>query len=231
MKFATLILILTTVAITSTGQTGSSSEPKLVNAPTAKRSAEARKTRIGGTVSVLVHIDENGKVRSATDATGPDWVCPGLNRPDVLALREEAIKAALTARFEPKILDGKAVPTTAYLTFSFPRDKKRIGVSAIGHQSPANVSNKDANSTPTPAYPLAARAAKASGPVIIQVLIEVDGSVFSAEPTSGHPLLLSAARSAACNAKFSPTILSGQPVRVTGSVTYNFVLDNNSDNP
>jgi len=40
---------------------------------------------------------------------------------------------------------------------------------------------------------------------------------------SGHPLLRGAAEQAARGARFSPTLLSGQPVKVSGVITYNFV--------
>ncbi len=85
------------------------------------------------------------------------------------------------------------------------------------------VLNGKATSLPKPAYPPAARAVRASGAVAVQVLIDENGRVVSASATSGHPLLRNAAVSAARGARFSPTMLSGQPVKVTGIITYNFV--------
>jgi protein TonB len=55
------------------------------------------------------------------------------------------------------------------------------------------------------------------------VLIDTDGTIFSAQPLSGHPFLQVASRNAACGAKFLPTLLSGEPVRVSGIITYNYV--------
>ena len=75
----------------------------------------------------------------------------------------------------------------------------------------------------TPPYPAIARSAHASGQVSVQVLIDENGNVISATPTSGHPLLRAAAQSAAMSSKFSPTKLSGQPVKVNGVIIYNFV--------
>jgi protein TonB len=74
-----------------------------------------------------------------------------------------------------------------------------------------------------PPYPAIARQAHASGTVVVQVLIDENGNVVSAHATSGHPLLQAAAVSAARASKFSPTKLSGQPVKVTGIIQYNFV--------
>jgi outer membrane biosynthesis protein TonB len=45
----------------------------------------------------------------------------------------------------------------------------------------------------------------------------------SAKAVSGHPLLQAVAVQAARQARFSPTKLSGQPVKVTGVIQYNFV--------
>jgi TonB family protein len=73
-----------------------------------------------------------------------------------------------------------------------------------------------------PPYPPAAKAVHASGAVNVQVTIDESGNVISASATSGHPLLKAAAVQAARSSKFSPTLLSGQPVKVTGVIVYNF---------
>jgi TonB family protein len=86
------------------------------------------------------------------------------------------------------------------------------------------VLNGKAVSKPQPEYPEIAKAARASGTVTVQVLVDEGGNVVSATAVSGHPLLQQAAVQAARAAKFSPTLLSGQPVKVSGVVTYNFVL-------
>jgi outer membrane biosynthesis protein TonB len=55
------------------------------------------------------------------------------------------------------------------------------------------------------------------------VLIDENGNVVAAHATSGHPLLAAAAVNAARSSKFTPTKLSGQPVKVNGVIIYNFV--------
>ncbi|MGH9930501.1 MAG: energy transducer TonB [Pyrinomonadaceae bacterium] len=85
------------------------------------------------------------------------------------------------------------------------------------------VLNGKAISLPKPAYPPIARQAHASGTVVVQVTIDENGNVISAHAVSGHPLLQAVAVQAARGARFSPTKLSGQPVKVTGVITYNFV--------
>jgi protein TonB len=74
-----------------------------------------------------------------------------------------------------------------------------------------------------PPYPPIARSAHASGQVVVQVLIDENGNVVAAHATSGHPLLQAAATNAARASKFTPTKLSGQPVKVNGVIIYNFV--------
>jgi protein TonB len=85
------------------------------------------------------------------------------------------------------------------------------------------VLNGKAISLPKPAYPPIARAAHAAGTVVVQVTIDENGNVIAAHAVSGHPLLQPAAVGAARQARFSPTKLSGQPVKVTGVIQYNFV--------
>jgi len=85
--------------------------------------------------------------------------------------------------------------------------------------------NGKAVSKPPAVYPPAAKAARVSGTVTVQVEVDEDGSVAKAEAVSGPSLLREAAEDAAREARFSPTRLSGQPVRVAGVITYHFVLN------
>ena len=94
-----------------------------------------------------------------------------------------------------------------------------------GRTISGGVVNGKATSLPKPPYPAAARAVRAEGQVNVQVLIDENGNVVSASAISGHPLLRQAAASAARQAKFSPTVLSGQPVKVSGVIIYNFSMN------
>jgi protein TonB len=86
------------------------------------------------------------------------------------------------------------------------------------------VLNGKAISKPQPAYPAIARAARASGVVIVSVTVDESGKVISARGVSGHPLLINAAVQSAYGWRFTPTMLSGQPVKVNGTITFNFTL-------
>ena len=85
------------------------------------------------------------------------------------------------------------------------------------------VVNGKATNLVKPPYPAAAKAVRAAGAVNVQVTIDESGNVISASAVSGHPLLRAAAVQAARSSKFSPTMLSGQAVKVTGVIVYNFV--------
>lgn len=84
------------------------------------------------------------------------------------------------------------------------------------------VVNGQAVSLPKPIYPPPARAIGAKGAVSVQITIDENGNVISANAVSGHPLLRSVAEQAAQSAKFRPTLLSGEPVKVKGTIVYNF---------
>ena len=58
----------------------------------------------------------------------------------------------------------------------------------------------------------------------MQLTVDESGRVVEARAISGHMLLRPAGVEAARRAKFTPTLLCGKPVKVTGVITYNFVL-------
>jgi len=89
---------------------------------------------------------------------------------------------------------------------------------------PSHVLVSKALSLPQPPYPLMAKQIRLQGAVNVQILVSEEGKVLSAHVVSGNPMLSSAAKDAAMRARFTPTILNGQAVKVQGVITYNFVL-------
>ncbi len=77
---------------------------------------------------------------------------------------------------------------------------------------------------PQPPYPAMARQIRVQGAVGVQILIDEQGRVISAQAVSGHPLLVGSAKEAALRARFTPTVLNGQPVKIQGVITYNFTM-------
>jgi len=86
------------------------------------------------------------------------------------------------------------------------------------------VLNGTALNLPAPMYPEAAKRMRTQGTVSVDVILDETGKVVAANATSGPPILREAAIQAALKAKFSPTKLSGQPVKVSGVINYKFAL-------
>ena len=86
------------------------------------------------------------------------------------------------------------------------------------------VLNGTALSLPPPIYPESAKRMKIQGMVTVEVVLDETGKVISANATDGPQLLRDAAVLAAKRARFSPTKLSGMPVKVSGVINYKFAL-------
>jgi TonB family protein len=97
-------------------------------------------------------------------------------------------------------------------------------VAEIEQVVPGGVLNHKAVKKPAPEYPPIARGARAAGTVTVQIAVDEKGNVVKAVAVSGHTLLQAPSVEAAKKAKFEPTTLCGRPVRVSGVVTYNYVL-------
>jgi len=93
-----------------------------------------------------------------------------------------------------------------------------------GKKGPINggMLNGKAIYMPVPEAP----AGDANGVVIVAILVDEQGSVVDARAVSGPQHLQATAVAAARLARFSPTLLMGEPVRVSGTLSYNFVKSN-----
>ena len=193
---------------------------KAVSLPKPAYPAEAKEAKAEGSVAVEVEIDEQGTVVTAVSlpydqtARKNNDGTPAEPRELHPALRTAAETAAMAAKFSPTLLQGEPVRVKGRIVYNFV-----VGGSEIS----GGILNGKAKNLPMPKYPEAALAVQAAGTVSVQVTIDEEGNVISASAISGHPLLRSAAVAAAQEAKFAPTRLSGQPVKVSGILTYNFV--------
>jgi TonB family protein len=184
--------------------------------------AVAKQINVSGEVQVSIVIGENGQVIEAKAIKGHP------------VLRAAAEDAARKWVFKPTLLDGKPVKHPGTLTFVFMRPPPPTSVpptAETGEETPKklNVSGGvlqgSAIKRVQPPYPQIAKAARASGPVQVQITISESGEVIEASVISGHPLLRDAALQAARQWLFKPTELSGVPVKVQGILTFNFTLD------
>ena len=142
------------------------------------------------------------------------WVA--YNAPDVPAdsVSQPAVIAPLISPQTAAALPFKGAPCSAVTDSGFDWG------SAPGH----GVLQGKAISKPQPRYPAEAKAAGVYGTVIVRFVVDECGRVSQARAVSGHPLLRAAAEQAAYASRFSPTLQSGRPVKVGGSLPYNFVL-------
>jgi protein TonB len=132
--------------------------------------------------------------------------------------------------------DLNAVNSAAVKTISSTADTKSPQVVLDSEPPPApgpkpllkpvsgGVLNGTAINLPAPLYPETAKRMRVSGVVVVDVVVDETGKVISAEASSGPSTLRDAAVQAALRARFSPTKLSGQPVKVSGVINYKFSL-------
>ena len=79
-------------------------------------------------------------------------------------------------------------------------------------------------STPPPVYPQLAKMGRIEGEVVLDTVIDADGSVVQLRVISGPPLLVPAALEAVSKWKYEPTYLNEQPVPVSMTVIVRFNL-------
>ena len=133
--------------------------------------------------------------------------------------------------------DTAGMNNTAAVKLGTAIDPAKVPVVVMGSEPPPPPSPKPilkpvsggalngrATSLPPPTYPDQAKRARLSGIVTVEVVVDEQGKVISAQATTGPGILREAAVQAALRAKFSPTLLSGQPVKVSGSINYKFSL-------
>jgi TonB family protein len=75
-----------------------------------------------------------------------------------------------------------------------------------------------------PEYPDLAKHLHVSGAVIVEVTVDETGKVIQSRVLCGDVLLSYHAEQAARKWRFTPTLLSGVPVKVIGTITFNFNL-------
>lgn len=131
----------------------------------------------------------------------------GKDHPEYLKARDRFLCLAFEARDADKVKE-------------FKRKLGDVSDPAV----PAEVLNGRALTLPRPAYSEEARRYRVQGVVIIAVTIDEHGRVIEAKDLcGGNPLLVNGSLESARGARFTPTKLSGQPVKVRGVITYRFV--------
>jgi len=143
------------------------------------------------------------------------------------------VVASLPARTSAAKLNGQVQPLN--LDLRPLSDSSRKNVVANDSEPPpaprpllkpvsGGVLNGKAVALPAPSYPEIARRMRQAGKVEVEVIVDENGKVISARATAGPSMLREVAVEAALRARFTATKLSGQPVKISGRIDYNFTL-------
>jgi TonB family protein len=182
----------------------------------------ALQARISGVVRLAIIIQPDGSVRHIQVINGHPLLVPAA----IEAVKEWTFQpsaAEVSTTIEvPFILSGGAAQSLPPLPGDTPRKGGSMVPSRIRVGS--NVQAAKLVQRVEPVYPEEARAAGVEGTVTLQIVIGNDGSVTSADPVEGNPVLWRAAADAVKQWKYQPTLLNGQPVEVQTTVPVRFEL-------
>lgn len=137
-----------------------------------------------------------------------------------VAMSADKLKSAGSLELANNHVDAGAQP----LNVKLDSDPPPVAPKPMLRPVSGGVLNGTAVNLPPPTYPEAAKRMRVAGVVTVQVIVDETGKVISAEATTGPPSLRDVAVQAALRARFSPTKLSGQPVKVSGLINYKFSL-------
>jgi TonB family protein len=222
MKHIFIFAIVLVAAVSAAGQ----SAPRVLNNPDPVYPPETAELGYGGSVKLAIKVGKDGKVK-VIQAWGPVAPCSNLNDARIKKIREAVIDAASKVTFEPILKDGKPPEVEMNITYSFDstgkpaRSKEPSG--SKGRIVESGVLMGRVKHMARPDYPASARASRISGAIPVGVLVDVDGRVIAASALGGHRLLQESAVDAACRSSIEPVQLSGQPVQVSGVITFTFV--------
>ncbi len=208
------------------------SDPELLTQSEFEMSKDGAEAGLEGTIKVALEIDKRGSVEKAKVAGGPGWPCGSSPKEAISRVRKMAEKTALTAKFVPAYSNGSPIKSRGVITFIIGKSSKRaVDESAAAELAKENkmggivlkqgIVNGKAIKLPKPIF-IDVPGLNESD-VTVNVIIAQDGTVESADASYGHELLRGLARDAACKAQFTPTVIQGVPVIVTGKITYHFI--------
>jgi Gram-negative bacterial TonB protein C-terminal len=176
-------------------------------------------TLAAGTVSFLVHLDENAHVQGIEVTR------------DFSPFTQPALAAIRDWSFSPALLDGKPVPSTTPIAVIFnvfdPNGVKFFGLklppSAPAYPDALRFTPPQLLSAEFARYPVKALAA---GTVVLDVALNRSGAVEGIRPIRGVPPLTSAAVSATKGFAFSAAEFRGQPVASHIAIAFVFQYNN-----
>lgn len=172
-----------------------------ISLPAPEYPAAARAVEASGVVKVAITINKKGSVESAKILSGHPL------------LRQESLKAAKTATFEPTLLKEKPVRVRGIIVYYFgPKNKTK---STTPRYFDRDILNSRALKLPAPEVSEETQKRCISGYVEVKVSLDSDGNVISAKALKGHPLLRAASENAAKKSRFKTK-------ETSGTIIYNF---------
>lgn len=184
---------------------------------------------IDGRIKISLDVDEKGDVKDAEIIAGPIYPCDKTPKAELETFKDLAVKNAKTFRFMPATRNFKPVKSNIILTvivgnaYKATLEGREVDPTKLKKSDyiDGDVINGRALSLPRPSWPVGG--GNVQSQVVVDVLIGLDGKIVAAGTISGSPVFHKSARGAACDARFSPTLVSGRPVFVSGRIVYNFV--------
>ena len=198
--------------------------------------------------AIMYYLDENmARMVSPGSATTPQPVTP-VPAPPVVNKPVAETKSAANNRRDKKAVSVAELPSASSSATKLASGPVDLRIQAVNSNQQAQMVDLDSEPPPSPAprpilkpvsggvlngtalhlpppmYPDAAKRMRTQGVVSVDVILDETGKVVAANATSGPAILREAAIQAALKAKFSPTKLSGQPVKVSGVINYKFAL-------
>jgi TonB family protein len=164
---------------------------------------------------------DNKTVSTSQNSVSNNSVNAAKSAPSLpVAMSSDKLKSAGSLELANNHVDSSAQPVNVKIDSEPPPAAPKPMLRPVS----GGVLNGTAVNLPPPTYPDAAKRMRVSGIVTVQVIVDETGKVISAEATSGPATLRDVAVQAALRARFSPTKLSGQPVKVSGLINYKFSL-------
>lgn len=233
MKIIYLTFVLTLAAVCAMGQSPADAGAKLITQANFVMPEEAVAAGIDGQIGIAVTIDKTGAPKRVEVLAGPAWPCGTSPKHQLEKVRDAVRDNIFASKFAPAYRDGKPQAAELFLSFAIGKAHEELQRRKNAPSPPTGTSDRPvivpggvltgrALRLPKPAYPSSARYSRVSGAVSVWVLIDEQGSVQTAGAINGHSLLQDSARDSACDAKFSPIVLGGKPIKVSGVLTYNF---------
>ncbi len=209
-SFILLVVLILTVSGNVLGQEKKVIRGGIVNGkaeylPKPDYPEEAKNSCANGKVEIEVIIDESGNVIKAKAISGDEL------------LRNSAVEAAMKAKFS-QTLDLPRIKIKGIVVYNF--------VSEIKCLVALRVVNKRALSIPKPQIANFDQPKhlqiKEAQTVIVQIVVDESGRVIYAKAISGHSMFRAACETSARQAKFSPLLYTGPPIKVKALLVYKF---------